>query len=175
MTHNRRKRIYLNTPTQRSIILGFCLVPTITLIGGFVAIAYYCTRLTTEAMAAGVDLPSVAGLLTTTAVFVVIAGATTVFQAVAHSHRIAGPLVHILTFLREWAKGDRGERLHLRKNDYLRDLADELNQFLDTLQGEDGRTSVDAGDDESAAEQGELVAVESGQHEAVETDPTHEG
>jgi hypothetical protein len=166
MSHNRRRRIFLNTETQRRIILGFCLVPTIALVLGFVAIAYYCTQLTNEAMSAGVELTSIPALLKATLCFVFIAGATTVYQAVVHSHRIAGPIVHIVAFLRERRNGDRSKRLCLRETDYLNGLAGELNRYFDHVDG----VATEEREDNASSEPSEPEPVQAAASDAEDSD-----
>ena len=47
------------------------------------------------------------------------------------THRIAGPLVRFETVLRQMARGERVEQIHLRKHDLPFELGDALNDFID--------------------------------------------
>ena len=52
------------------------------------------------------------------------------------SHKIAGPIYRIITFVNGLTKGDYKQRLHLRKGDDLQDLADALNKLTEKLEKE---------------------------------------
>jgi HAMP domain-containing protein len=62
------------------------------------------------------------------------------------SHRIAGPIYHIETFIKKILSDDYGHRVTLRENDELQDLAKGLNALVEKLdQGRAGRsTAIDA-------------------------------
>jgi signal transduction histidine kinase len=51
------------------------------------------------------------------------------------THRIAGPIFKIRKTLRLIGEGETSERIHLRKRDEYKDLADEMNSLIDQLQG----------------------------------------
>lgn len=50
------------------------------------------------------------------------------------SHRIFGPLVPISRHIRELQQGNYSSRVHLRKDDFMLDLKDDLNILAETLQ-----------------------------------------
>ncbi len=52
------------------------------------------------------------------------------------SHRIAGPVFHMIRFLGSVTNGDYSKRLHLRKKDELQDLAEAINKLVDKLESE---------------------------------------
>jgi hypothetical protein len=54
------------------------------------------------------------------------------------SHRVAGAAHRICETLRAFRGGDRQVRATLRKGDFLEELADEVNSFLEWTAGEDG-------------------------------------
>ncbi len=54
--------------------------------------------------------------------------------AIVLSHRIAGPIYRIKKTLDEISKGDYAKRLHLRKTDELKDVADSINRAIDKLE-----------------------------------------
>jgi len=135
-THKRstkRKRLYLNTEIQRRILFGFSAVPLVSLLTLFSLVTYYCTRLAGDAMEADVDLPSISPLFISLSVFVLVSGVTTIYQALKHSHRIAGPLERMTKDLLEIQRGNSEVRLKLREGDYLQDLADQINRALDCV------------------------------------------
>lgn len=52
---------------------------------------------------------------------------------VVMTHRICGPMVNFTHTFEAMAEGDFTRRVHLRKNDYLHEEAEILNETLDTL------------------------------------------
>ena len=52
------------------------------------------------------------------------------------SHRIAGPVFRMIRFLGNVTGGDYSQRLHLRKKDELKDLAEAINKLVDKLESE---------------------------------------
>jgi predicted DNA-binding protein YlxM (UPF0122 family) len=49
------------------------------------------------------------------------------------SHRIAGPLYKLTTFLKNGRKGGKPATLFFRKNDYFKEIADEYNITMDSI------------------------------------------
>ncbi len=54
-------------------------------------------------------------------------------QAVFHMHRVAGPAYRIRTAINDIAKGDTSVEITLRKKDYLKDVAEEVNRLARSL------------------------------------------
>jgi len=52
------------------------------------------------------------------------------------SHKIAGPIYRMINFIDDVTAGDYAQRLRLRKNDELNDVADALNRLVDRLEKE---------------------------------------
>ena len=52
------------------------------------------------------------------------------------SHRIAGPIFVFQRVIRGIAKGEPVKKIYLRKNDRLKDLAEDLNKLIDHLGAE---------------------------------------
>jgi len=52
------------------------------------------------------------------------------------SHRIAGPIFRIKKFLDDVTNGNYAQRLHLRKHDELKDIAEAINKLDDKLERE---------------------------------------
>lgn len=55
------------------------------------------------------------------------------YGAIVFSHRVAGPLPKIYQALRRIGNGEWDDRLVLRKNDELKELADVINEMADKL------------------------------------------
>lgn len=54
------------------------------------------------------------------------------------SHKFYGPQVPILRSLRALREGNRAEKVHLRKGDELREIAEAVNQLADSLSAKSG-------------------------------------
>jgi nitrogen fixation/metabolism regulation signal transduction histidine kinase len=55
------------------------------------------------------------------------------FDALRFSHRLVGPLFRLRSVLHDLAQGQAVRRVKLRQADFLHDMADELNQFLEVV------------------------------------------
>jgi len=117
-----------------------------------------------EAEAGNADLPSLGPLVMTQFVFVVVAGAIAVWQAWRHSHRVVGPAHRIASLLRRLRSGDTGFRVELRSGDELQEVADELNELIETLQQTTGLRKAGAapGAEPSGATSGAASGATSG-------------
>jgi len=63
-------------------------------------------------------------------VFISVVFAVSIFQ----SHKIAGPMFKLSKFLKHIKDGNRPEILFFRKGDHFKEIADEFNEALQTLQ-----------------------------------------
>lgn len=131
--NNRRKILVVNESMQRRIILAVALLPTIGLTAAAVIVAVFCRRLLGEASQAEAELPSLVPLFLSVLGFVVVCGVVVVHQALRFSHKIAGPVYRITRSMERIREGDIGFRVHLRRGDYLTEIAEELNLLLDWL------------------------------------------
>ena len=62
------------------------------------------------------------------------------YGAILFSHRIAGPLPKIYQALQDIGKGNFDVKLYLRKNDELRELAENINQMAVKLKEREPKT-----------------------------------
>ena len=76
-------------------------------------------------------------------VAVIMAGLSLHYM-VRHSHRIAGPAYRLEYVIRQIARGeyDLDRKVYLRRKDYLKHLADALNELIDTRAVERDRLAV---------------------------------
>jgi methyl-accepting chemotaxis protein len=72
------------------------------------------------------------------AVNLVLAAPVLFYLSLRVSHRLAGPLPKIYDTLRKVGQGDLEQKLVLRRNDELLDLADAINEMIDNLRAERG-------------------------------------
>jgi methyl-accepting chemotaxis protein len=71
--------------------------------------------------------------------YLTVLGFTIAVIGVALSHRIFGPMVPLVRHIRNLAAGDFSSRAHLRRGDFLAELANELNTLAENLEA--GRKS----------------------------------
>jgi hypothetical protein len=109
------------------------MVPAVALVLVTAVVTVLCRRLLEEAAQAEVELPTLLPLFVALMIFMVSACGALFVQAFRLSHRVAGPAYRICQSLKQIRNGDTGFRVHLRKNDFLFEVADELNTLLDTM------------------------------------------
>ncbi len=65
---------------------------------------------------------------------ILIVGGCTSYLVIRFTHRVVGPVYRFKKVLETAIRGDYSTRITLRKNDYLKDLADTFNELLATLE-----------------------------------------
>ncbi len=130
---NRRKKLIINKPVQRRIIVGVTIIPMLVLVAATIAVAILTGRVLDEARAAEQGLPTLAPLFVSLFLFIVAAGTTVVISALRYSNRIAGPMFRLCRSMREIREGDLSFTVKLRKGDELTEIADELNAMITWL------------------------------------------
>ncbi len=132
--NSRRKQIVINKSVQSRIIFNMawpaatCLALTAVILGVFSA------QLSQEAILADVELPSLVPIFITVVCFLVVATGFLLFNALRFSHRIAGPMYRFSKTFEAVREGDLSIRANLRKHDYLGEVADAMNEFLEWLE-----------------------------------------
>ncbi len=76
-----------------------------------------------------------ARVLLTTAILVVVFGVIGFVSGLIMSHRVAGPLYRLGQVAERVIRGGRGERVELRRGDYIHDFTAQFNTMLDSLEG----------------------------------------
>lgn len=127
---NRRKKLVINKPVQRRIILGVTIVPMMALVAATIAVAVLTGQVLDEARVAEQSLPTLSSLFVSLFLFIVAAGATVVISALRYSNRIAGPMYRLCKSMREIRDGDVSFKVKLRKGDDLTEIADEVNALI---------------------------------------------
>lgn len=135
----RRKQIIVNKELQNRIVFAVSWPAALCLVLTSVALGVFCTRLSTEAMAVDAELPSLVPVFMTTAAFLVVATVFQLLSALKFSHRIAGPMYRMRKTFEAFRSGDLAVRANIRDGDYLREVADDINGFLDWLEQEHGQ------------------------------------
>jgi hypothetical protein len=85
---------------------------------------------------------------------VVYVGLLFIFDAVRLSHRVVGPLYRFRKTIQAITAGEEVERVSLRKDDFLQELKDDINEMLRVLQE---RGAVQIKTTEADAKQSVLV------------------
>ncbi|MAE77676.1 MAG: hypothetical protein CMJ85_12510 [Planctomycetes bacterium] len=130
---NRRRRLVVNKPVQRRIVVGITLIPVLILIAATLAVAVLTGRVLDEASTAEENLPTLGYLFMALFVFIIAAGGVVVLQAVRYSHKIAGPMYRLVKSIESVREGDLSFRVTLRDGDELTDIADEFNLLMDWI------------------------------------------
>ncbi len=130
---NRRRRLIVNPALQSRIIVNISWPPAVALAVSALLFGLFSTSLLDEAFIAKVELPSLVPVLVTMIGFLIVSLGFLVFQALKLSHRIAGPMYRLQKTLEAAKAGDYTVRANLREHDYLVQVADSLNEFLDVL------------------------------------------
>ena len=63
-----------------------------------------------------------------------VLGAMFIYDAIAYTHRIVGPIYRFRKAIQAIIDNDEMELVRLRKDDYLKDLRDEFNEMLTVLE-----------------------------------------
>jgi len=95
--------------------------------------AISCLRLMRESLAGDPERGSVIPLMLCILGFFVCAASLALFQGLRYSNRIVGPTRRLCSIMRKMREGDLTVRAHLRRGDYLKELAQELNSLIDWL------------------------------------------
>jgi methyl-accepting chemotaxis protein len=113
---------------------------------GFVAVnalvLYWGACVVKHQAASEMVLGHLAFLLKSGAYFVIAVAAFLCCLLLLLSHRIAGPAYRLKKSLDRMAGGDYGFEVRLRKRDYLKDVAESMNQTLDRLRRRRERTEA---------------------------------
>lgn len=130
---NRRKRLIVNKPVQRRLVLGIMIVPIYVLVGATLAVAILTGKVLDEASSADETLPTLGPLFISLFLFIVAAGAVVIVQALRYSHKIAGPMHRLVKSMDRIRQGDLSFQVKLRQGDELTEIADELNRVIGWL------------------------------------------
>ncbi|THB71468.1 MAG: methyl-accepting chemotaxis protein [Desulfovibrio sp.] len=135
----KRKQLYIKKDFQLRFIVKFCIIVLLGSVLSTALVYYFSSDTLTSTFhnsrlalrtTSEVILPAIIYTnLITLAVISLAAVSVTLYI----SHKIAGPLYRFETDLELIAKGDLTKRIRLRKEDQLKDLANSLNTFVDTM------------------------------------------
>jgi len=154
MSVNRRKTIYIYKDFQKSFVFGFCLAT----FGAMVTTSIILLMLFnwTSKNEIGHSLYLLIGINSLVLVVVLL---LTAIVALLASHKIAGPLFRVENALAAIGRGDLTERVKLREDDQLKQLAGQINQMTESLKARVEGLEVELQNLRQAADGGDLTAV----------------
>lgn len=131
----QRKQWLVNPPLQYQFI-GVLLFVLLILTIGALASVYFALWVTLRTYGLS-DNPVAVAQLTTVGLLVtlelLVFAPFVVWLGLRMTHKIAGPLVRILSVLRQMIAGDYSQRITLRKGDSLVELAEAMNALAESL------------------------------------------
>lgn len=127
----KRKKIVVDKEFQFRYLMTWVLL-TMSLLGGLVVGSLSVFYLFNDAQ-------MVTYFIWVNATCAAVITGISVYYIVLHSHRIAGPAFRLERLLHEAAEGRRGFRVRLRRKDYLKRIADGLNELLESLEQKEAR------------------------------------
>jgi hypothetical protein len=136
---NRRKTLLLNPKFQLTLMGFFFGLALFTLMLFYVALYYFFTKF--HAMGVEVQLPNnhiffqfiqkqktemnlIFGVVALVQLLGIVLGGLIL------SHKIAGPIHHLCTYLDGLLKGGKGSQLHFRDGDFFKEVPEKLNSVL---------------------------------------------
>jgi methyl-accepting chemotaxis protein len=139
-TMNSRKHFLINKQFQiRFMMYSFALVAIVAIVIGYSGF-YFIQSLLEEAerVGAGSGGPFIeylqgvrTKLVTINVIAVVALGIMIVSLSLLLSHRVAGPIHHLITYLREKKVGGQSGPLKFRESDFFPELAEAINEYTD--------------------------------------------
>ncbi|MHC5062432.1 MAG: hypothetical protein ACYTG5_00490 [Planctomycetota bacterium] len=143
---NRRNSLIVAPAVQKQAIGKGGVLAILGLAICVVLIAVFCLQLMQESLGGARERPSLVPLMLAVLGFFLCASTVAVVQGLRYSNRIVGPTQRLCTIMRKLQEGDLTVRAHLRRGDYLRDLASELNRLIDWLNENPPAGSTTGGD-----------------------------
>ena len=128
----RRKRMPKSWDSPKLVVF-LTVLPALVLVASILGVAWFCRGLLKEAERVDMDLPSLLPLFGGVFGITLVACFLVVTQAVRLSRRLGGPTLRVITGMQRARAGDLSFRLHLRRGDYLSEIAFEFNRVLDWL------------------------------------------
>lgn len=131
---NRRKQLVVNKGFQSRMVAAVSW--PIVLAIGFMALALgvVCGQMNAEAQALGIPTPSIPMTAVSVGCLVLVCVGFVLFMALRTSHRLIGPVRRMRETLDQVRGGEYGLRIHVRRGDYLNDLADGINLLLESIE-----------------------------------------
>jgi methyl-accepting chemotaxis protein len=138
------RRYYIQKQYQSKMILKFCLL---AILGGALLCVSYYTAMDRDISVGYIQAlegmryikaAMVRNFIYSEAAIILLLGLAVVVVTLLMSHRIAGPLWRVEQTAKAVGEGDLTCEIHLRKNDELRTLADQMNKMTKLLRKKAG-------------------------------------
>ncbi len=126
MFDSRRRQFFVEPKIQGGIVLRAAVYWLIAMATFIIVDMVWTHRIPTQAGWTALAVECVPLVIVSMAILPLI-----IFDATTFSARFAGPLVRFRQALRQAAQGERVHPLRFRRGDFLHELADELNSYLE--------------------------------------------
>lgn len=115
------------------LVLILTVLPAVILASAMVGVAWFCRTLLQEAERVDVELPSLLPLFLGVFGICLVSCLLVVLQGLRLQRRLAGPTLRVIAGMQRVRAGDLSFRIHLRRGDYLSEIAFEFNKVIDWL------------------------------------------
>jgi len=115
------------------LVLFLTVLPVLMLAASVLGVAWFCRTLLEEAERVDMDLPSLLPLLLGVFGICLVSCILVVTHGVRLQRRLAGPTLRVIAGMQRVRVGDLSFRVHLRRRDYLSEVAFEFNKVIDWL------------------------------------------
>ncbi len=137
----KRRQYFVKKDFQLNIILKFCLLLLISaIISTGLLFLFSQDTLTSTFRGSRLEIRTTAmvifpAILYTNLITLGLISVATIIVTLFISHRLAGPLFRFEKEIREIGEGNLNKNIHLRKNDQVKAMADDLNRMCESLRG----------------------------------------
>jgi len=133
---DRRRNFVVNPKLQRRIILSASW-PLVVILGVMILVQFVLdAQLAAELRTHELELTGAEWRIVSALLFMAFALGYVGVMSLKLSHRVAGAAYRLSQTLTSFREGDRDVRAKLRQDDFLTELQDDLNSFLDWTRSE---------------------------------------
>lgn len=159
------------------LVFILTVFPAVILVASILGVAWFCRALLQEAERVDMELPGLLPLFLGVFGICLVSCLLVVLQGLRLQRRLAGPTLRVIAGMQRVRVGDLSFRIHLRRGDYLSEVAFEFNKVIDWLNENppDGaRTGSDVVD-VYAADQDDDIVAEIDEIDEIDLDPPSGG
>lgn len=129
----RRKHALSRGEYGHNLFIRNAILPALLLMACAGAVVWACVDLLIDAKHQDITLPTLLPLFAGVLGMSVLAMALVFSQAARSAHSLARPIHRIVVAMQRTRSGDVGHRVHLRRDDNLKEIAAEFNRVLEWL------------------------------------------
>lgn len=133
MARFQRRRLMTKSWGSPRLVLVLTLLPVLILVASILGVAWFCRTLLEEAERVDMDLPGLLPLFLAVFGICLVSCLLVVIHGVRLQRRLAGPTLRVIAGMQRVRVGDLSFRVHLRRGDYLSEVAFEFNKVIDWL------------------------------------------